>query len=72
MITTQWTNKIRIWAGWYRHLEVFYDGIKIGFIQEKRQHKRTSVITCCQFESSCVMGGDRDWLIKRAKELGKI
>lgn len=71
-VETEYTDKMRLWGGWYQHLNVFYDGILIGLIQTKRQHKRTSIITCCAFEQSCVMGSDRDWLIKRAIELNKI
>ncbi len=56
-------KRICTWGGWYQQDTVMLKGQKLeGFIQIKRAHKRTQIITCSQ--DYAVTGYQVQWLLK--------
>jgi hypothetical protein len=53
----------------YRHNRVLFDGVEIGFVQERKGTKN-DMVTC--FGNSCVVGKDMRWLIAQALGNGTI
>ena len=47
----------------YRHYALTHNGVELeGFVQVKKIGKRVETITC--FSNSCVMGAQKDWLVR--------
>lgn len=60
-VTMQYGEKIRTWGGWYKIDRIIVNGTDAGYIQTKRQNKRTTVHT--GVGAYGVMGANVSWVV---------
>ncbi len=57
-------DKVRTFGGWYQNTVVQRNGKTIGRLQERQRGKRNELLTVHDATSSCVLGIDKEWLVK--------